>query len=100
MVARKFRFKTEKTKTKNRLLGGAEDVIKPEHIGGPHIELFSNKEMTIDGCGGVLEYCDTYMRLRISKGTLTICGTNFDITMFDDDVITVRGNISSLEFSL
>lgn len=99
-MARKFRFKTEKNKEKNRLLGGVEDIIRPEHIGGPHIVLYSNKEICIDGCVGVLEYCDAYLRLRISKGALTIFGTELDIIAFDDSNITVRGSISSIEFAM
>ena len=97
-MARRFRFKSGKQKEK--LLGGKEDTVKPEHIRGPQITLFSNKEMTVDGCTGVLEYCDTYLRLRTGKGSLTLFGKNFDITVFDDRQLTVRGVFSSIEFSL
>lgn len=97
-MGRKFRFKSGKRKEK--LFGGREDSIKPEHIVGPHITLYSNKEMTVDGCNGVIEYCDTYLRLRIGKGTLTLFGKSFDITEFNDRQLTVRGTFSSIEFSI
>lgn len=97
-LARKFRF--DSSKKKEKLLGGSEDTVKPEHIKGPHITLYSNKEMTVDGCTGVIEYCDTYLKLRTGKGSLTLFGSNFDITAFDEHLLTVRGVFSSLEFSL
>ena len=49
---------------------------------------------------GVMEYTDTYLKLRLPKGALTVCGTEFDIVTFEDTTITVKGNMSSLEFCL
>lgn len=47
---------------------------------------------------GVLEYSDTYLKLRLPKGALTVCGSGFDIVTFEGTAITVKGNMSSLEF--
>ena len=48
----------------------------------------------------VFEYSDTYMKLKLPKGSLTVCGCNFDIVAFEGSTITVRGNISSIEFCI
>ena len=47
---------------------------------------------------GVLEYSDSYLKLRLPKGALTVCGGCFDIVSFEGTTITVKGKISSLEF--
>ena len=47
---------------------------------------------------GVSEYSDTYLKLRLPRGALILCGGSFDIVTFEGTAITVRGSISSLEF--
>ena len=71
------------------------DLIK-----GPHIELFYNNRAVVEGCIGVYEYNDTYLKLRLSKGALILNGEAFDILTFEDKTITVKGKINSLEFCL
>ena len=40
------------------------------------------------------------MLAELPKGSLTVCGCNFDIVAFEGSTITVRGNISSIEFCI
>ena len=47
---------------------------------------------------GVIQYTETYIKLRLPKGEHTECGTENDIVTFEDTTITVKGNMSSLEF--
>ena len=49
---------------------------------------------------GVYEYNDTYLKLRLSKGALVLCGERFDIVTYEEKTITVKGKINSLEFCL
>ena len=49
---------------------------------------------------GVFEYRDTYLKLKLNKGAVIICGSGFDITYFENRLITVKGKISSVEFSV
>lgn len=97
-VSRKFKFITEQGKKKERLFSGKEDQVHPEHINEPRIELFSNREINIDGCGAVKEYTDEMIRLKLQKGEFIICGKNFNIDFFNEKNIKIRGEISSLEF--
>ena len=93
-MSEKFKFVSKKKKEKINLLG----IEREREFKGAHIELFSNKEITIDGCCGVFEYGNDYIRLNIGKGSVLLCGNNFDIVFFENQLITVKGNISSLEF--
>lgn len=71
---------------------------KAERVTGAHIEMISNREICIEGCVGVLEYTDAYLKLKLSKGALIIMGSNLDITLFEGKMITICGTVSSVEF--
>jgi len=75
-------------------------VFENDMISGPHTEIFNNTKISIDGCLGVFEYTDTYIKLRLSKGCIILCGTDFNIAFFENRLITVTGKISSVEFCL
>jgi sporulation protein YqfC len=49
---------------------------------------------------GVYEYRDTYLKLKLNKGAVIICGSDFDITQFENRLITIKGIISSVEFNI
>lgn len=95
-LTRRIKIEKEKKKEKWRLFG--EETIDKEYISGPHIEILSNRKITIDGCYGVFEYKETYLKLRLQKGSLILCGEGFDIAFFENRLITVKGKISSVEF--
>ena len=97
-MSKKFKFKSEKPKEKWRIFNCSQIGEQTKLTNASHIELFGNKEITVEGCIGVFEYCDTYLNLKLPKGSLIISGTNFDISAFEGTTITVKGNMSSLEF--
>lgn len=89
----------EKSGKRKRLnLSGKPDEADAVALRGAHTEIFGNTRINIDGCLGVAEYRDTYIKLRLSKGTLILCGSGFDIVFFENRLITVKGKISSVEF--
>ena len=92
------RVKLKKKKSKWKLGGFSEDETARENIGSARIEICGNTRITIDGCLGVYEYRDTYLRLRLTKGTAILCGIGFNIVFFENRQITVKGKISSVEF--
>lgn len=97
-MSKKFKFKSEKPKEKWRIFNCSEIGEQTKLANVPHIELIGNKEITVEGCIGVFEYSGTYLKLKLSKGSLIVSGTDFDITAFEGTTITVKGNVSSLEF--
>ena len=97
-MAKKLKIEKAKKKTVWNLLGREESFIDKDIITGPHIQIYSNSKITIEGCHGVIEYTDTYLKLKLQKGTLILCGSGFDIIFYEQKLITIKGNISSVEF--
>ena len=92
------KVKLKQKKSKWNLGGFSEDETARENIGSARIEICGNTRITIDGCLGVYEYRDTYLRLRLTKGTVILCGIGFNIVFFENRQITIKGKISSVEF--
>ncbi len=92
------KIKTPKAKNKWRLLRLNEEANDSEMLGTAHIEIFGNGKISIEGCLGVYEYKDTYLKLRLIKGSLILCGTGFNITYFENRTISIKGKISAVEF--
>ncbi len=92
------KIKTPKKKHKWRLLSLSEEAANTEILGSAHIEIFGNGKISIEGCLGVYEYKDTYLKLRLVKGTVILCGIGFNITYFENNTISIKGKISAVEF--
>lgn len=99
-MAKKLKIEKNQKREKWNLLGiDTTDTYKALLL-GPRIELFSNSEAIVEGCLGVYEYNDNYLKLKLSNGALILVGENFDIVSFGDKTITVKGKINSLEFGV
>ena len=92
-------FKTNKRKNKIQLFSKGDDFKSARRICGSRIEMYSNREISVDGCRGILEYNDLYVKLKTREGELMITGKRLNIPVFDGPLITVSGIIDSLEFS-
>ena len=97
-MAKKLKIEQGKPKGKWNISGLADNIIERDMISGPHIEAFGNSRIIIDGCLGVFEYRNDYLKLKLSKGALILCGNGFNITVFEGQQITIKGKISSVEF--
>ncbi|MBR6532942.1 MAG: YabP/YqfC family sporulation protein [Clostridia bacterium] len=96
-MAKKLKIDTNKKKEKWNIFGSGEGISKAL-LTGPRMEFFSNNQMILEGCLGIYEYNDNYLKLRLSHGALVLVGEDFDIVSFEEKTITVRGKFSSLEF--
>ncbi len=93
------RIKIEKQKKKEKWnIFATQEVADSTFLRGAHTEIFSNERVVIEGCLGVYEYNDCYLKLRLSKGALVICGSDFSISSFENTTISVSGKITTLEF--
>lgn len=99
-MGRKLKIESSKQKQKWHLFNVNQSVSEYGLIKGAHIELFYNNMAVIEGCLGVYEYNDTYLKLKLKNGAIVFCGKNFDIVNFENTTITVKGKIDSLEFCL
>ena len=98
-MAKKLKFEKSKKRQRWNFIS-SDEIFDKDLISSPHIEIFGSGKIEIDGCEGVYEYNSDYLKLRLKKGTLIICGNDFDIITFENKVITVKGKITSLEFSV
>lgn len=99
-LGKKLKIESGKKKEKWNILKSSDEIIDSDLVKGAHTEIFGNGKISIDGCMGVSEYRDTYLKLKLNKGMVIICGSGFDITHFENRLITVKGKISSLEFNV
>lgn len=96
-MSKKFKFKSQKPRERWRLFGCA-DTDAAAVLEKSYIQLFGNGEITLEGCCGVLEYENDYIKLKLARGNLTVCGTGFDIVSFEGGCIRIKGSIATLEF--
>ncbi len=94
----KFKFKSARKKDKLNLISNKNEIIDTEMINGAHIEMFSNKKLLLDGCYSINEYENDYIKLKLKKGVLLLCGDKFYIESFEDKRISIKGNFTSIEF--
>ena len=96
----KFIFDSKKKNKKIKLFSQYDGIANKEMLDGVNIQIFSNKEILIDGCDKVADFSAEYLKLKITKGYLIIYGTDFNIINFEGKIIDVLGNINSLEFCM
>ena len=93
------KFKIESKLKKERWLLSTKNTIESNLNEEFHIELAGKQEFTLEGCRGVYEYRNDYIKLRLKNGFTVITGHNFDIINFEGNTITVKGKVLSIEFS-
>ena len=92
-----FRFTSNKD-NKLRLLKCARPDENVRSMGKTHIEIFSNKEIDLEGCKGIDEFKNDYVKIKTAEGYITVFGEALDIPVFDGSFITVTGKIDSVDF--
>lgn len=65
----------------------------------PHIELYGNREILIDGCFGIVEYTADYIQLNLGSTVLTLKGDCLFIQNFEGAQVSISGTFLSIEFS-
>ncbi len=63
------------------------------------IELTGNREISVDGCRGILEYDESIVRLNLGNMIIKITGAGLTIPSMAAEQTTVTGSIASVEFS-
>ena len=66
----------------------------------PHIELFSNREVNIEGCLGIIEYNSSLIKLNCRGMSVKFNGDNLCISNMNDSLACVTGTIVSVEFGM
>ncbi len=84
-------------KPQKRKLSLFESV--PE-LSGPIINLCSNREASVDGCRGVVDYYDDRIKLSIKGGSVTFYGQGLYIASFTESSAEIRGSLQNIEFQV
>jgi sporulation protein YqfC len=69
-----------------------EDIVKG------NIELFGNKQIIVDGCKGVIDYNEDFLKLDLGKIILKVTGKNLVIDSYIYEQVDLKGEIVSVEF--
>lgn len=69
-------------------------------ISGPVINLCSNREASVDGCRGVVDYYDDRIKLNIKGGSVTFFGQDLRITSFTENSAVLSGRLQNIEFQV
>lgn len=65
----------------------------------PLIELISNREATVEGAYGIVEYNDCIATINCRTYLLTFEGFNICIQTLSKDCISVKGKFNNISFS-
>lgn len=79
-------------------IGRSLDIPQDTFGGCAHIELRGNREAIVDGCCGVLEYCDDAITLNTGRLTVRFRGCDLTILSMQNGQAVIKGMISSLEY--
>jgi sporulation protein YqfC len=80
-------------------IGRNLDLPQDALSGYARIEICGNKEATVEGCVGILEYSDSSVAVNTGKLTVRFCGCSLTITEMQDACTTIRGIITGIDFS-
>ena len=62
------------------------------------VVLSGNREAVLDGCQGVVEYEDDFIKLKIGRQMVKFTGKNLQIKCMAGENVIIDGSILSLEF--
>lgn len=62
------------------------------------MEICSDRQITIDGCKGIVEYSDFMVRIKTSGGVVSICGRRLNIKYLSINSVVIEGKLLKLEF--
>lgn len=91
-MAKKLQSDFKPQKKKLRLF-----VAELESADAPTIQLSGNREASVEGCKGVIDYYETIIKLRLSGGSVTFQGGGLEITSLTDNSAIIKGRIESVE---
>ena len=79
-------------------LTGAMEMPMEAFSRNAKIELISNREATVDGCRGVLEYSGEQIRLNIGNITVRFSGRNLELRSLNVHEAVITGFIVAIDF--
>ena len=97
---KEFKFISHKKKDKIKVFDNTDGLSDLEKSYGVRTEIFLNKSATVEGCLGVLDYKNEYIKIRVKKGYMIFTGKALEISLYEENIIKIRGIISNVEYCL
>ena len=66
--------------------------------GGVKVEVFSNEEAIIEGCKGIMEYNNDYIKINIGRGSIVFTGSDLYAYAFFCETLVIKGVINNIEY--
>ena len=63
-----------------------------------HLELLGDRELYLEGHGGILSYSDTQIDLSAGGAMLRVRGAGLTLRGMTEDEVRIRGRIDAVEF--
>ena len=64
----------------------------------PSLEFLSNREVTIEGMGGVLSYSEELIKVNLRKFSVGISGRGLSLKCISDTSLMISGFITNVSF--
>lgn len=93
-MGKKLKTELKEKKARPKLFG-----VLPTEISGAIITVSANREVSVDGCRGVIDYNENLIKLRVVGGTITVYGTTLNLAELSDRAAVITGTVSNIEFS-
>ncbi len=71
--------------------------VKEDSVKG-NVELYGNKRAIIEGCKGVVDYNEEFLKIDLGNITLKVTGRDLVIESYIYEQIDLKGEIVSVEF--
>ncbi len=93
-------MKKQRKEKGGELVGNVMNALEiPPIVGSEtHIDMFGDREMTVEGIKGVIEYDDSLVRLSTGRREVRISGEELEIRSLTKTAATVTGHVVSVEF--
>lgn len=62
------------------------------------MEICSDRQITIDGCKGIVEYSDFMVKIKTAGGIVSIGGRYLNIKYLSVNSVVIEGKLLSVEF--
>lgn len=87
------RMKTDKDKEKN-----SDRLPFGEVFSGLRMTVHSNREIDLEGCKGILEYCSDSIKVNAGKFIIAFRGRGMQIKCMSESELIIEGYILGIEY--
>ena len=83
---------------KRKYIGKLSVFGKEPVVLSPFMQFSSNREVTVDGCKGIMEYCTESIKINTGKLIIAFNGRGLNIKCMTETSVIICGYITSVEF--